>query len=165
MVRSRALAVVTSAIAIAVFILDITNQAEAAFAVLYVGVVLLSARFLRKRGVVLASLGCMTLTVLSLLSHHDTISPGVALLNCLLSLAAIGITAFLAVQSQSREMVLSEQAGLLDLTHDTLFVRDMNDVIIYWNRGADELYGWKAGEAVGKVTHRLMQTIFPMPLE
>jgi PAS domain S-box-containing protein len=165
MVRSRVLAVVTSAIAIAVFILDITTQAEAAFAVLYVGVVLLSARFLQKRGVVLASLGLMALTVLSLLSHHDTISPGVALTNCLLSLAAIGVTAFLAVQSQSREMVLSEQAGLLDLTHDTVFVRDMNDVITYWNRGADELYGWKAGEAVGKVTHQLMQTIFPMPLE
>ena len=62
-------------------------------------------------------------------------------------------------------MVLREQAGLLDLTHDTVFVRDMNDVIIYWNRGAEELYGWKKAEAVGKITHQLMQTIFPMPLE
>jgi PAS domain-containing protein len=34
---------------------------------------------------------------------------------------------------------LREQAGLLDLTHDTVFVRDMNDVITYWNRGAAEL--------------------------
>ena len=132
---------------------------------LYVGVVLLSARFLQKRGVVLASLGLMALTVLSyVLSEHD-ISPEIALSNRLLSLAAIGVTAFLAVQSQSREMVLREQAGLLDLTHDTVFVRDMNDVIIYWNRGAEELYGWKGGEAVGKITHQLMQTIFPMPLE
>ena len=162
---SLVLPVVSSAIAIAIFILDTITQAETSFGVLYVGVVLLSARFLQKRGVVLASLGCMALTVLSLLLHHDIASPSVALANCLLSLATIGISAFLAVQSQSREMVLREQSGLLDLTHDTVFVRDMNDVITYWNRGAEELYGWKRGEAVGKITHQLLQTIFPMPLE
>ena len=50
-------------------------------------------------------------------------------------------------------------------THDTVFVRDMNDVITYWNRGAEELYGWTREEAVGKFTHQLMQTIFPVPLE
>jgi PAS domain S-box-containing protein len=63
------------------------------------------------------------------------------------------------------EEVLREQARLLDLTHDTVFIRDMNDVITYWNRGAEELYGWKREETVGKVTHQLMQTIFPAPLE
>jgi PAS domain S-box-containing protein len=133
--------------------------------VLYVGVVVLSAKFLQKRGVVLASLGLMALTVLSyLLSQHDK-SPSIALWTCLLSLAAIGVTAFLAVQSQSIERMLRDQAGLLDLTHDTVFVRDMNDVIIYWNRGAEELFEWKAAEAVGRISHQLMQTIFSMPLE
>jgi PAS domain S-box-containing protein len=63
------------------------------------------------------------------------------------------------------ENVLREQASLLDLTHDTIFVRDMNDVITYWNRGAEELYGWKREEALGKVTHQLLQTIFPAPLD
>ena len=63
------------------------------------------------------------------------------------------------------ENVLREQARLLDLTHDTVFVRDMSDVITYWNRGAAELYGWTREEAVGKVSHQLMQTIFPAPLE
>jgi two-component system sensor kinase FixL len=63
------------------------------------------------------------------------------------------------------EAVLREQAGLLDLTHDTIFVRDLNDVITYWNRGAEERYGWPREEAVGKVSHQLMQTAFPAPLE
>ena len=63
------------------------------------------------------------------------------------------------------EEALREQASLLNLTHDTVFVRDMNDVITYWNRGAEELYGWTREEAVGKVTHQLMQTIFPAPLD
>ena len=63
------------------------------------------------------------------------------------------------------EAILREQASLLDLTHDTVFVRDMNDVITYWNRGAEELYGWKRDEAIGKVTHDLLHTVFPAPLE
>jgi two-component system sensor kinase FixL len=63
------------------------------------------------------------------------------------------------------EEVLRERANLLDLTHDTVFVRDMNDVITYWNHGAEDLYGWKKEEAIGQVTHQLTQTIFPAPLE
>lgn len=63
------------------------------------------------------------------------------------------------------EDALRERANLLDLTHDTVFVRDMNDVITYWNRGAEELYGWKKQEAIGQVSHKLTQTIFPAPLE
>ena len=58
----------------------------------------------------------------------------------------------------------TQQARLLDLTHDTIFVRDMNDVITYWNRGSRELYGWTPEEAIGKRAHELLQTGFPMPL-
>ncbi len=63
------------------------------------------------------------------------------------------------------EEILRERASLLDLTHDTVFVRDMNDVITYWNRGAEELYGWTSQEAIGQVSHQLMRTIFPEPLD
>jgi PAS domain S-box-containing protein len=63
------------------------------------------------------------------------------------------------------EAVLREQAGLLDLTHDTIFVRDMNDAITYWNRGAEELYGWPREQALGNSSHQLMRTIFPAPLD
>jgi PAS domain S-box-containing protein len=63
------------------------------------------------------------------------------------------------------EGVLREQARLLDLTHDTVFVRDMRDVITYWNRGAEALYGWRRDEAVGQISHQLTRTIFPAPLD
>ena len=63
------------------------------------------------------------------------------------------------------EETLRERANLLDLTHDTVFVRDINDVITFWNRGAEKLYGWTRDEAVGQVSHHIMQTIFPRPLE
>jgi PAS domain S-box-containing protein len=65
-----------------------------------------------------------------------------------------------------REMVeRTQQASLLNLTHDTIFVRDMNDIITYWNRGATELFGWTAEQAVGKHSHQLLQTDFPIPVE
>jgi PAS domain S-box-containing protein len=59
----------------------------------------------------------------------------------------------------------TQQANLLNLTHDTIFVRDMSDVITYWNRGAQELYGWTAEEAIGKRAHELLQSVFPASIE
>jgi PAS domain S-box-containing protein len=58
-----------------------------------------------------------------------------------------------------------DQARLLDLTRDSVLVRNLENVVTYWNRGGEELYGWKREEAVGKVTHQLLRTIFPAPLE
>ena len=68
-------------------------------------------------------------------------------------------------QLRRSETLLREQADLLDLTHDTVFVRDVNDVITYWNRGAEELYGWSREQALGTPAHQLLETVFPAPLE
>lgn len=68
---SRALPYIGAAIAIGVFILDTITPEDSAVAVLYVGVVVLAARFLQRRGVLIASLGLMALTVSYLLSEHD----------------------------------------------------------------------------------------------
>ncbi|HWM78638.1 MAG TPA: ATP-binding protein [Methylomirabilota bacterium] len=89
-------------------------------------------------------------------------------------LNAVAIIAFLTTSAVITHLVsrvrkstetLREQAALLDLTHDTVFVRDVNDVITYWNRGAEELYGRTRNEAVGKNSHDLNQTVFPAPFE
>jgi PAS domain S-box-containing protein len=72
---------------------------------------------------------------------------------------------------QSREDLKTEvaertqQASLLNLTHDTIFVRDMSDVITYWNRGAQELFGWTPEEAIGKQAHELLHSVFPVPID
>jgi PAS domain S-box-containing protein len=58
----------------------------------------------------------------------------------------------------------THQASLLDLTHDSIFVRDMNFVVTYWNRGAEELYGWTAAQAIGKLSNDLLETAFPAPI-
>ncbi|HEX3738088.1 MAG TPA: PAS domain S-box protein [Terriglobales bacterium] len=63
------------------------------------------------------------------------------------------------------ERALSEQARLLDLSNDAIFVRDGADRITYWNRAATELYGFTREEALGQISHDLLCTQFPAPLE
>jgi PAS domain S-box-containing protein len=50
---------------------------------------------------------------------------------------------------------------LLDLSNDAILVRDGDDRITYWNKSASELYGFSADEAIGRVSHELLQTEFP----
>ncbi len=66
-------------------------------------------------------------------------------------------------QHKKTDRRLAEQARLLDLSNEAILVRDRQDRITYWNRGAVELYGYSAEEALGKVTHRLLQTEHPKP--
>jgi PAS domain S-box-containing protein len=159
------LPVATAALATGIFVADTITKIDIAVAVLYVAVVLMASRFCRPRGLVLVAVGCAVLTLLSYVVSHPAAPDAEGIINTLISLATIGLTTFLALRSQASEARLREQAGLLALTHDTMFVRGMDDVITYWNRGAEELYGWTSKEAVGKVTHELMQTVFPTPLE
>jgi PAS domain-containing protein len=63
---------------------------------------------------------------------------------------------------QAEVIERTQQASLLDLTHDAIFVRDMSAIITYWNRGAEELYGWTPEQAIGRQSHDLLQTGFPV---
>ncbi len=60
---------------------------------------------------------------------------------------------------------IEERSSLLDLTHDSIFIRDMNSIITYWNRGAEEFYGWTQKEAIGRRPGELLGTVFPKPFE
>jgi PAS domain S-box-containing protein len=56
------------------------------------------------------------------------------------------------------------QAELIDLSHDAIFIRDSVNRVIFWNKGAEELYGWSSQEALGRITHSLLKTRFPTGL-
>lgn len=60
---------------------------------------------------------------------------------------------------------LKEQSDLLDLAHDSILVRDASNVIRFWNRGSEVMYGWAKEEAIGRVSHEMLQTEFSEPLD
>lgn len=66
---------------------------------------------------------------------------------------------------QDRTLQVAEQARLLDLANDAIFVRTADSKISYWNAGAERLYGWTKDEAIGSSPHELLQTEFSVPLE
>jgi PAS domain S-box-containing protein len=68
-------------------------------------------------------------------------------------------------KQKQTERRLTEQTRLLDLTNDAIIVRDHQDRIVYWNRGAEEMYDFSAKEALGKITHELLRTTHPEDLE
>jgi PAS domain S-box-containing protein len=63
------------------------------------------------------------------------------------------------------EQALTERAQLLDLSSDAILVRDGADRVTYWNNSASKLYGYSGEEALGRVTHELLRTVFPEPLK
>jgi PAS domain S-box-containing protein len=63
------------------------------------------------------------------------------------------------------EETLREQADLLNLTHDAIFVRDMDGIVRSWNRGAEALFGWTAAEAEGRPVSELLKTVSPIPFD
>jgi PAS domain S-box-containing protein len=59
---------------------------------------------------------------------------------------------------RERTRQIREQARLMDLAGDALIAQDMNNCIIYWNKGAERLYGWSPEEALGQNAAELLGT-------
>jgi len=53
-------------------------------------------------------------------------------------------------------------ASLLTLSSKAMLVWHLNEGIEFWNSGAERLYGFELGEAVGRTSHALLQTKFPI---
>ncbi|MFH7026639.1 MAG: PAS domain S-box protein [Heteroscytonema crispum UTEX LB 1556] len=54
------------------------------------------------------------------------------------------------------EQQIREQAALLNVATDAIFVRDLQHKIWFWNKSAESLYGWTAAEAIGKSAIQLL---------
>jgi hypothetical protein len=56
---------------------------------------------------------------------------------------------------------IRSQAALLDISRDAIYVRNFSNRVIYWNEGAQRLYGWASADACGKTINELDLTIDP----
>lgn len=59
---------------------------------------------------------------------------------------------------------LREQAQLLDLANDAIFIRRLDGTVCYWNEGAERLYGWTRNEVMQQPLSRFLKTEYPLPL-
>ncbi|NMG07445.1 response regulator [Brasilonema sp. UFV-L1] len=60
---------------------------------------------------------------------------------------------------QKQNQQIREQAALLEITTDAILVKDLDNQIRFWNKGAEDLYGWKAIEAIGKNVNQLLYSV------
>jgi len=58
----------------------------------------------------------------------------------------------------------SHLANLLMLSYEPMLAWSLDGPIGFWNAGAERLYGYPANEAVGRISHALLQTLFPIEL-
>ena len=71
----------------------------------------------------------------------------------LMKMASHSSTPPSGTRSQSASLAeerIRQQAELLNKTHDAVIVCDLNFRIIYWNKGAESMYGWEAAEVLGR---------------
>lgn len=66
---------------------------------------------------------------------------------------------------REREEQFRSRAQLLELATEAIMMRDMSGNLLYWNSGAEGLYGWKREEVLGKDLHTLLKTVFPVSRE
>jgi two-component system cell cycle sensor histidine kinase/response regulator CckA len=63
------------------------------------------------------------------------------------------------------EEQIREQAALLDQARDAIMVRDLDQKILFWNKGAENIYGWTANEAIGRNARDLLLNEYSAPFE
>ncbi len=73
--------------------------------------------------------------------------------------SADGLVAYFrdVTERRARDQKLVMQAALLDKAQDAILVRSLDDTIIFWNKGAERLYGWTSAEAIGRNAHVLVK--------
>jgi PAS domain S-box-containing protein len=75
------------------------------------------------------------------------------------------VLVFRNVAKRRQEQIeTAEQAALLELTQDSVFVIDTEGKVLFWSRGAEAMLGYSKSQAVGKVSHDLLRTEFTQPL-
>jgi PAS domain S-box-containing protein len=59
-------------------------------------------------------------------------------------------------QRKLSEQKLQTQAALLDVVTNAILVKDIHNRILYWNKGAENIYGWQAHEVYSQKSSRLL---------
>src|SRR5437868_3714194 len=69
------------------------------------------------------------------------------------------------LEAERHADALQKQAELIDQSSDALLIWELGGGITFWNRAAEQLYGFMGDEALGRVSHQLLQTAHGMKAE
>jgi two-component system, cell cycle sensor histidine kinase and response regulator CckA len=168
--KAPVLAIVVTVLVIGLFVLELQVPVDVEVWLPNVAVVLLSLWFPYRWQTYLTTAICSILTILGLIFSPYVMPTWVTVLNRFLGIMVFWVTAWMGLaarrtaeleamnmrlrqeiaERQRGEEKLAEQASLLDLAQDAILVRDMDHRIVFWNHGAERLYGWTAQEAIGR---------------
>ncbi|MBD2328909.1 PAS domain S-box protein [Alkalinema sp. FACHB-956] len=85
---------------------------------------------------------------------HDELEERVKERTCELSQANVRLQQEINQRKQA-EQKIREQATLIDISTDAIFLQDLNQKILFWNKGAERLYGWRAADVMKKQADEL----------
>jgi PAS domain S-box-containing protein len=67
--------------------------------------------------------------------------------------------------TEERDVIDEQQRlAVLDSATEAIIIFDLDGHIKYWNKGAEQQYGWKQDDVRGIIIHTLLHTVFPSPL-
>jgi len=77
---------------------------------------------------------------------------------------------FISIEQHARERELAAenshaQAALLNSANDAILVKDVEEKVVYWNKGAERKYGWTSEEIMGKIIHEFLKSEYPVPMK
>src|SRR5262249_55965721 len=65
-------------------------------------------------------------------------------------------------ETEATDERVERLANLLTLSYEPMLAWSLDGAIEFWNAGAERLYGFASDEAVGRISHALLQTKFPI---
>ncbi len=80
------------------------------------------------------------------------------------------VTHFVAIQRdvsdrKRNDQMLKEQAELINIATDAFLVRDLDNRLLFWSRGAEHIYGWRAEEVLGRNVASLLDPKTPLQVQ
>lgn len=163
-----ALLVGTTALMVALFVIDAHLKPPLSVGVLYGFAILIVAALGRIPWVVATAVISVGLTLLAFNVAHRAEPHADWLIRCGYGIALQVVLLLLVLRGMVASRLLVNQAKLLDQTHDSVVLRRLDATLLYWNRGAVELFGWTFEEARQHSQAQLIgtgTTLPPMPIE